>query len=389
VVVQLARKPSGPLLAAGRLRPFDFDEKTLRARLPVPAGTGPAKRVRIGLALEAPASSGFFGDTRRLVIGRKNALGTAYSSSKIAARSRLRLPEGFAARAVKETGEGIDYEIDVPADALHGDWANLAIEADGVLLGRTRLQLFRPLSVRLPQAVRRSFAEDALAVEPATVALDPKAGRNVDIVLRNNSPGIATFRLEASGEGLEFLPPKTEISIGATMERTVALRVFGEGAGLRPWRLRVTGDAALDLPMRLVLVPRNRTVTWSADLDGDGALEWVIENPRARAVFSAGDGGRWLEYCWKDTGLNVLPENGVTVGTGPAAVRVLDGARLELITSAGARTVTLAGAEAALTIEQSTPLAAEVLKDETREGVSLRVARPSPSRAVYTLAKTQ
>jgi hypothetical protein len=26
--------------------------------------------------------------------------------------------------------------------------------------------------------------------------------------------------------------------------------------------------------------------------------------------FSAQDGGRWLEFVWKDSGLNVLPEDG-------------------------------------------------------------------------------
>ena len=61
----------------------------------------------------------------------------------------LRLPEGFtAAPSVKSPNE-IDYQVSVPADALHGDYANLALEADGVLLGRARLQLFRPDSALL------------------------------------------------------------------------------------------------------------------------------------------------------------------------------------------------------------------------------------------------
>ena len=70
VVLELSRKPSGPLLAAGSPEPFDFDEKTMRARLPVPAGKGAAHRVRIGLAIEPPEHSAFFVDARRLVIGR-------------------------------------------------------------------------------------------------------------------------------------------------------------------------------------------------------------------------------------------------------------------------------------------------------------------------------
>lgn len=386
VVLQLARKPAGPFLAAGRLTNFDFDEKTLRARLPVPQGKGPGNKVRIGLAIEAPESSAFFTDAHRLIIGRKNTVETAYSSDKIAARSRLRLPEGFTARKVKETEGGMLHEIAVPADALHGDWANLAIEADGVLLGRARLQLFRPLSVRMEQALHLHFGDDPLTVEPPAASLDPKAGRNVDIVLRNNTPRIETFQLEASGAGLEFFPAKTEITIGAVMERTVSLRVFGEGSGMREWRLRIGGGATLDLPMRLVLVPRNQTVTWTADLDGDGSPEWVIENQRARAVFSAHD-GRWLEFVWKDTGLNVLPENGLLAATGPVSVQAPGGARLEIATASATRTITLAGAEARLTIEQTTPLPAETLGDAVRDAVNLRVTRETPRRAVYTLAK--
>ncbi len=383
VVLQLARKPAGPYLAAGHPTEFDYDEKTLRARLQVPAGSGPGHRVRVGLAIEAPESSGFFVDARRLLIGRKNVIATQYSSDQIAARSRLRLPEGFTARPVTKPEAVIDYEVTAPADALHGDWANFALEADGVLLGRARLQLFRPLSVRLAQAVPLQFGAEELPIDPPVVALDPKAGRNIDIVLRNNSPHIETFKLEASGDGLEFFPAKTEISIGPIMERTVGLRVFGEGAGLREWRLRVAGGVSLDLPMRAVLVPRNQTVTWSADLDLDGSPEWVIENQRARAVFSPAAGGRWLEYTWKDTGRNVLPENGALPGGGPAAARALEGSRLEI----GNRIITLAGTEARLTVEQPTPLPAETLKDETREGVTLKVTRESPHRAVYLLSK--
>ena len=81
--------------------------------------------------------------------------------------------------------------------------SNLAIEADGVLLGRARLQLFRPLSVHLADAIKLHFgAEEELAVDPALVALDPKAGRNLDVSLRNNSPQIQSFVVEAQVRGL-------------------------------------------------------------------------------------------------------------------------------------------------------------------------------------------
>ena len=54
----------------------------------------------------------------------------------------------------------IDYEVAAPADAIHGDWVNLALEADGMLLGRARLQLFRPLSIRLLDEMRKEAGTD-------------------------------------------------------------------------------------------------------------------------------------------------------------------------------------------------------------------------------------
>jgi hypothetical protein len=386
VVLQLARHASGPYLAAGHPTTFDWDEKNLRARLPVPAGTGPGFRVRVGLGIAPPDSSAFFADARRLISGVANIVSTSYSSAELAARSRLRAPEGFATRAVAKSATGIDYEVMVPPDALHGSWADLAIEADGGLLGRARLQIFRPVSVRWTEAVRLHFgARTDITVEPLTATADPRAGRNFEIVIRNNSAQIQTYRVEAAGEGLEFFPARSEISIGAILERPVSLRVFSKagGSGLRPWRLGVTGGGAkLDLPMRLLLVPRGETVVWSADLDGDGADEAVIENQRIRAVFSTREGGRWLEFVWKDTGLNLLSDGGALAGTGVAAARAA-GDHLELAGSSWKRTVRLAGQT--LTVEQDTPLAGEVPTSGKRDGITLEVTREGARRAVYTL----
>jgi hypothetical protein len=382
-ILQLAREPVGPFLAAGKPTEFDWDDKTLRARLRIPAGKGPGSRVRIGLAIEQPETSAFFDETRRLVIGQKTTILTTYSAKAVAARSRLRLPEGYSATARTKSPNEIEYDIAVPADALHGDWANLAIEADGATLGRARLQLFRPASVRLPGAMTLHFGARAeLLTEPQTIAIDPRGGANVELAIRNNFPGIQTYRIEASGDGLEFLPPKTEITVGATAERTVSLRAFAkEGAsGLRDWRVKVTGAATLDVPLRLLILPRGRTVAWSADLDGDGAAEWVLESGRARAVFSTQDGGRWSEFTWKDGNINFLPEQGGFPGAGRVEVREL-GDALEFSTKAWKRTVRLT--DNTLTVEQSTPLPADNLVPEKRGSATLTIERRSPTTAVY------
>ena len=389
VILQLARQPVGPFLAAGKPTKFDWDDKTLRARLAIPASSASGDRVRIGIAIEAPDTSAFFNDAKRLIIGRKNVVSTSYSSAEVAARSRLRLPEGFTAVPTVKSPEGIDYEIAVPSDALHGDWANLALEADGMPLGRARLQLFRPATIRMMEAIQLHFgSQTELTPDPPTAPIEPKAGGNLEISIRNNWPQIRTYSLAAAGEGLEFFPPKTEITVGAEDERRVSLRVFAaEGlGGVRDWYLRVADLAEpasdTDLPMRVVLLPRGSTVAWSADLDGDGSREWVLESQKVRAIFSGQDGGRWMEFTWKDTNVNFLPEQGLFAGPGPVEVRAVDDA-LEFTGKGWKRTARLA--ETTLTIEQSSPLPADRLSSEKRGGATLTVARPAPARATYTL----
>jgi hypothetical protein len=341
--------------------------------------------VRVGIAIEEPETSAFFNEAHRLVIGQKNVLSTTYSGESVAKRSRLKLPDGFTATPKVKSPNEIDYEISVPADAIHGDWANLAIEADGMLLGRARLQLFRPVSIRLVDAIQMHFGTEAeLSPDPPAAPIEPRAGTNLELAVRNNAPGIQTFRLEPSGEGLEFLPEKIEIAVGAVDERRVPIRVFAKDGveGLRNWNLHVTGGAALDLPMRALILPRNRTVAWSADLDGDGSPEWVLESQRVRAVFSTQDGGRWTELTWKDGNLNFVPEEGTLAGAGPVEVRAA-GEALEFKGKDWTRTVRLAGG--VLTMEQSAALPPDRLLPEKRGNVTFSIERTSPTSVVYRL----
>jgi hypothetical protein len=385
VILQLARKPVGPFLAAGHPAEFDWDDKTLRARLPIPANSAPGNHVRIGIAIEEPETSAFFDEARRLIIGQKNIVSTTYSSEDVANRSRLRLPEGYTAtRNVKSPNE-IDYEVTIPGDLLHGDWANLALEADGVLLGRARLQLFRPASIRLMEAMQIHFgAQTELTPDPPTAAIEPKAGSTLEFSIRNNFPAIQTYRLAFSGDGLDFFPPKAEISIGPTDERRVTVRIFAaEGvSGLRDWRVHVTGAVQVDLPMRVLLLPRARTVVWSADLDGDGYIDWVLESQKVRAIFSSQDGGRWMEFTTKDLNANFLPEQGTFAASGPVEVQA-NGDSLEFSAKSWKRTVRLA--DNAVTIDQTTPLPPDNLGAESRGSTTLRIERTSPTHAVYTL----
>ena len=390
VVLQLARKPVGPFLAAGHPTGFDWDSQSLRARLKIPAGKSADKHVRIGIAIEAPETSAFFNEAKRLVIGRKNTVSTVYSSEDVAKRSRLRLPEGFTAAPTVKSPNEIDYEVSVPAEVVHGDYANLALEADGMRLGRARLQLFRPASIRLVQAMQLHFGAAELMPEPPTATIDPKGGSNLEFAIRNNTPGIQNYHVEISGKGLEFLPARTDIAIAPMEERRIEIRAFAgtpaedaeDDASVRDFHLRITSGADLDVPMRVLLLPKGRTVLWSADLDGDGYPEWILESPKVRAVFSTQDGGRWIEFTWKDTNTDFFSEGGVFAAPGPVQVQAHDNG-LEFQGNGWKRTVSLS--DTAVTVDQTTPLPAETAAPEKRGNTTLTITRPSPTRAVYSL----
>jgi len=209
--------------------------------------------------------------------------------------------------------------------------------------------------------------------------------------VRNNSPEIQTYSVEPAGQGFQFLPLKAELNSAAIVDRVLSFRVFPDGVapGLHDWVLPFSGAAKLQLAARFLAIPRAQAVAWSADLDGDGVPEWVLENQKVRAVFSAQDGGRWLEFVWKDSapnGLNVLPESGAFAGAGPVEVEAGDGA-LEFKGKDWKRTVRLAGADARLTLEQNTPLPAETLESGRHNEIAFQAARESATRAVYTLVK--
>jgi hypothetical protein len=89
-----------------------------------------------------------------------------------------------------------------------------------------------------------------------------------------------------------------------------------------------------------------------------------------------------MDFTWKDTNTNFLPETGLFAQAGPVEVRQ-NGDALEFIGKTWMRTVTLRGTT--LTIEQSSPLLPEILSPEKRGSTRLTVERPTATRAVYTL----
>ncbi len=320
-VLHLAQEPNGPFLAAGTPREFEWDKATGRLKLMIPAGAGPSRRVRIGIALDAPEHSAYFGDTKVLISGQKNRIATHYSSAEVAQRSRLQAPAWLSAKAIPDPQNPleIDYELSVPADALHGDHVELALLENGEQLGHTRLQILRGASLRVRETINRHFAAGAeLATTPPLVSIPQNGGRNITVTLRNNHPEIRNYVLQLSGEGVSFSPPKTEISVGASAQRDISVRVFADeiSPGLHGAKITLSGAENLELEAKMIVIPRGETVAYSADLLGDGRTEYVLETQKTRAVFSGPDQNHWLEFVWKAEEKNLLPTNGIDLGLG-------------------------------------------------------------------------
>jgi hypothetical protein len=306
VVLQLSREPSGPLVAGGKPAQFDWDDQTKRARLHIPAGTGTASHVRIGLAIEPPDATAFFDSARVLMIGETNHLTAEFSSEAVAQRSRLRTAPAFATD--QEAGKEplhLTYNVKVPATAVHGDHADLAIEADGMQMSHARPQLLRPVSLRFPDAIDVHLtAASALPLFPATIAVNQRNGRDLAISLRNNAPEIRTFVLEPKADGLDFSPAKLEVTVGVSTSRDVSFRVFARGAspGLHAGSIEVSGAATASEPVQFVVVPVSGAVAYAASGFS------FIESAKSRASFMP---GRWLELIGKDSGQNQLASSGV------------------------------------------------------------------------------
>ena len=307
-ILQLSREPSGPLVAGGKPMPFDWDDRERRVRVKIPPGQGPAARVRIGLAIEPPDATAFFDSARVLIIGETNHLPAQFSSEAILQRSRLRLSAGFAVEQHqgKDSPLVLIYDIKVPENAIHGDHAELAIEADGMQMSHARPQLLRAASLRFADQIEvRLAAKSALPFMPATIPVNQRAGRAFTVSIRNNAPEIRSFHLDFQVDGLEFLPAQMDVIVGASAARDVVFRVFARDAvpGLHAGVARLTGAASATEALQFVVIPPIGATAYST-----GGFS-VLESARQRAVFIP---GRWLEFLDKESGQNLLPAGGIT-----------------------------------------------------------------------------
>jgi hypothetical protein len=343
VVLQLDHEPSGPLVAGGRPSSFDWDEHTMRVRLPIPAGKDTGSRVRIGLAMDAPDHTAFFENARVLLIGEANHLTAQFSSKEIGERSRLRLnPELPVTQTVALKKNSPDdpaasnepvrsvYDISVPKSAVHGDYAELVLEADGIQMSHVRPQILRPATLRFPDAIQVRLARtSSYALYPSTIGVNARTGREITVSVRNNAAEIRNFKLTMSAEGLEFSPASQSVTIGASAAREVSFRVFANQAspGLHSGEVKLSGGAETSELFRVLVIPAAGEMAWTAD------RFYFLENAAMRASFLP---GTWLEYLAKERGEERLPAPVTPFSPGSIA------AERDALVFSGSRTVRMA-----------------------------------------------
>jgi hypothetical protein len=285
-----------------------------------------------------PDTSVFLRGPQRLILGSIASVVASFSSPELAGRARLLVPAGWRVRPENRAPNEIEYQVEVPADALAGDTVTLAVEAEGRVAQSLKLPLAPFCSLRIdPQEVFRWSSGVTRPVRPYLAATVAPRRRTYRVHLRNNSDEIRTFELAASGEGLEFQPSRLEAVVGGGLEREVTITASAlEGKpGFYRWNLLVRqGSQVSETPMALAVISPDDALVYELDMDRDGTPEWVLENPQLRLVASPQQGGRLVEFRLK--GSDVLGRE--VAGTGdPVEARSIAKGEVQL----GSRRISL------------------------------------------------
>jgi hypothetical protein len=350
LVLELARQPEGPLLAGARLRTFDWDAKTHRLMLRIPAGRAPDFRSRVGLGIELPDSSVFLKAPTWLILGSTATVTATFSSPELAGRARLLAPAGWRVRPESRGEKEIDYQVEVPAEAVAGDTVTLAVEVEGKVAQSMTLPLTPFCLLRIEPEEKFEWRRGkARAIRPHLAATVLPRRRTYGIRLQNQSDEIRTFELTASGEGLEFQPSRVEAVVAGGLEREVTLSASAPRPGLYRWNLVVRqGSQVVETPMALAVISPDEVLVYQLDIDRDGAPEWVLENQKIRVVVSPTEGGRLLEFRLK--GRDVVGRESASSG-GSADVRVLGPGKVEVVSGPVTRRISLGASDAFFEVE--------------------------------------
>jgi hypothetical protein len=381
LVLELARQPEGPVLAGARIRSFDWDAKTHHLRVIIPPGQPPEYRSRVGLGIQLPDTSVFLKGPQRLIVGSTAVITASFSSSDLADRARLLGPAGWRIRPERRGGAAIDYQVEVPGDAVPGDTSTFAIETEGTVAQSLVLPLARFCAVRVePEESFHWRGGSQLAIRPYLSTTPLQRPRTYRVHLRNHSDEIRTFEVAATGAGMKFQPGRLEVVVGGGLEREVTLSASPVNGrpGLYPWTLAVRqGDHVLETLLSLAAVSPDQTLAYQLDFDRDGAPEWVLENQRVRVVVSPRQGGRLLEFTRK--GRDVWGRESA-LGVPPAEARITGPGTLELAAPEVLRRITLGPQDDFFEVEQNGGPGAWVLEGSRgvkAEGPGARVEASS------------
>jgi hypothetical protein len=172
-----------------------------------------------------------------------------------------------------------------------------------------------------------------MTLSPAVVPVNLRSGRDITISIRNNAPEIRSFSVEITAEGLDFSPPRVNVSVGAGASRDVSFRVFTNSAapGMHAGRVAITGGGQGSESVRFAVIPPNGAVAF----ESEGIF--VLESAARRAAFLP---GRWLEYVNKENSQNPIPAGGISFDAGPVEVRG------DALAFSGSKTVRISDLEA-------------------------------------------
>ncbi|MBI3694969.1 MAG: DUF1926 domain-containing protein [Acidobacteria bacterium] len=352
--LELARRPQGPLITGARLRQFDWDDKTRRLHLHIPAGKAPDFHTRVGLGIQLPDTSVFLKAPRRFILGTTAQVTATFSSPELAARSRLLTPAGWRVQAEPAETE-IDYRLEVPSDAVAGDTVRLAVQTDGQVAQYAAVSIAPPVSLRIePEEALHPRRDARLAIRPHLATVLLPGHRSYRVFLQNHYDEIKTFELSAAGEGLEISPVRLELSVGANLEREVAFEVTAHQPGLYRWNLEVRdGNRKIETPLLLAALGGEESLAYELDLDRDGFPELILENAKVRAVFSPRHGGRSTEFLLKTHGVNAFTARGALQAGAPMEGRILGPGRIELRAADCVRRISLGTQDSFFEVEQS------------------------------------
>lgn len=384
LVLQLSERPAGPLIAKGHPADFEWDAATSTAGLNIPSGEGPQRKVRIGIAIKAPEQSAFFGEKPRLLLGRANRVLVSASSADLAGRLRLLAPPDWSVHQRAVEALSAEFEVTPSPRTAHGEFTVLTVEADGEHLAHARVQALEPAVARLRDPVTFHAADRTAALDPPLVTFDPRAGRRLTLLVRNNDGEIRNFHLAIEANGIEVTPAALDVSVGPAMEREVSLRL-ARGIAPEPHEVRIVVTGAASLERRFFALPirRGQAVAYRWDFDGDGVGDAVLETAAVRAVFSGSD-GRWMEYVWKPTDANALPEARLLDAASSGDIRIENSGTDASLVFGGSRTIRLSGADGRLTIEQASPWRPPDLSKASR-GLSILREPGSSHRTAYLM----